>query len=168
MITPDLPDDDVDDDVPSRTARKRNAQEITDFGRKLAQLNPAQLTALNLSPELHEAITDYQRFPSHGAKRRQLLLIGKLLRDSDETSIQARLAAVLQEDAESIYRHHQAEIWRDRLIADAQSLDTYLQSHPEADAVVLRDLLQRISGAREETQARSHRRALFRLLRLHE
>jgi len=167
MITRDPPDDE-DDDIPSRTARKRNAQEIKDFGRQLTQLNPAQLAALNLSPELHEAITDYQRFPSHGAKRRQLLLIGKLLRDSDETAVHASLAAVLQEDAESIYRHHQAELWRDRLIAGEQSLDAYIQSHPEVDAVALRDLLQRIARATEDTQARTHRRALFRMLRQQE
>lgn len=164
MITRDLPED----EVPSRTARKRNAQEITDFGRQLTQLNPTQLAALNLSPELHEAITDYQRFPSHGAKRRQLLLIGKLLRDSDETAVHASLAAVLQEDAESIYRHHQAEIWRDRLIAGEQSLDAYIQSHPGADAQAVRDLLQQIARATDEVQARPHRRALFRLLRQQE
>ena len=165
MITTDLPDD---DDVPSRTARKRNAQEITDFGRTLTQLNATQLAALDLSPELHEAITDYQRFPSHGAKRRQLLLIGKLLRDSDETAIQASLANVLQEDAESIYRHHQAEIWRDRLIAGEQSLEAYVQLHPTADADAVRDLLRRIARATDDAQARPHRRALFRLLRQHE
>ncbi len=165
MITTDLPDD---DDVPSRTARKRNAQEITDFGRQLTQLNATQLAALDLSPELHEAITDYQRFPSHGAKRRQLLLIGKLLRDSDETAVQASLANVLKEDAESIYRHHQAEIWRDRLIAGEQSLEAYIQLHSGVDADVVRDLLRRIARATDDVQARPHRRALFRLLRQHE
>ena len=164
MINTDLPDD----DVPSRTARKRNAQEITDFGRQLTQLNATQLAALDLSPELHEAITDYQRFTSHGAKRRQSLLIGKLLRDSDETAVQARLANVLQEDAESIYRHHQAEIWRDRLIAGEQSLDAYVQAHPDVDAEAMRDLLRRIARATDDAQARPHRRALFRLLRQHE
>lgn len=165
MITQDLPDD---DEVPSRTARKRSAQEITDFGRQLTQLNATQLAALDLSPELHEAITDYQRFPSHGAKRRQLLLIGKLLRAADEPAIQASLANVLREGAESIYQHHQAEIWRDRLIAGEQSLEAYVQSHPGVDAEAVNDLLRRIARATDDAQARPHRRALFRLLRQHE
>ena len=162
MSIKDLPDD---EDIPSRTALKRVAQEAKDFGHRLTGLNTAQLVALDLPAALHEAITDYQRFTSHGARRRQLLLIGKLLRAEDEAAIRARLAGLLREDAESIYRHHQAETWRDRLVADDESLAHYLLEHPEADQDALRTILARIRSSRDETQVRSNKRVLFRLLR---
>ncbi|MCP5179418.1 MAG: DUF615 domain-containing protein [Pseudomonadales bacterium] len=153
------------DNEESRSSRKRRAHATTDFGLELTHLNRDQLLALALPEELLEAVTDYQRFTSHGARRRQMLLIGKLLRGEDEAAIRARVAHLARDDAQAIYEHHQAERWRDRLLHDEGALTEYLQAHPDTDRDMLSTLLRRIHAGSDSTQLRGAKRALFRFLR---
>ncbi len=50
---------------------------------------PQQLAELALPERLEEAIAEARRLTSFGAKRRQALFIGKLMRDLDEESVAA-------------------------------------------------------------------------------
>jgi ribosome-associated protein len=72
-----------------RSARKRASQELTRLGEELIALRPEQLAALALPERLEEAVAEARRFTSFGAKRRQVLFIGKLMRQLDEESVAA-------------------------------------------------------------------------------
>lgn len=148
----------------SRSARKREAQATKAFGERLAELNADQLKSLDLPEELLEAILDFQRFTSHAARRRQMLLIGKYLRELDETEIAERAAVMVQADSRSIWRHHQAELWRDRLADEDDSLAAFLDEHPTIDRDELKTLLRRLRAARDEPAVRTCRRALYRFI----
>ncbi len=72
-----------------RSARKRATHELTRLGEELLTLRPAQFAALALPDWLEEAVAEARRLTSFGAKRRQMLFIGKLMRKLDEETIAA-------------------------------------------------------------------------------
>src|SRR5688572_27581684 len=77
-----------------RSARKRASHELTRVGEELLTLRPEQIGALALPELLEEALAEARRLTSFGAKRRQMLFIGKLMRKLDEESIAAIRKAV--------------------------------------------------------------------------
>jgi ribosome-associated protein len=77
-----------------RSARKRASHELTRLGEELLRLRPEQLAALALPERLEEAVAEARRLTSFGAKRRQSLYIGKLMRQLDETAVAAIRKAV--------------------------------------------------------------------------
>jgi len=81
-------------DGPSRTARKNASLELQKLGEALLDLRAGPFAALPLPELLREAIVEAKRLKSHGAKRRQLQYIGKLMRRLDEGEIAAIAAAV--------------------------------------------------------------------------
>jgi ribosome-associated protein len=77
-----------------RSARKRASHELTRLGEELLRLRPEQLAALALPQRLEEAVAEARRLTSFGAKRRQSLYIGKLMRQLDEGAVAAIRSAV--------------------------------------------------------------------------
>ncbi len=149
----------------SKSARKRQASELQKVGRRLAELNARQLAQIALPDAVRQAIADYQRFASHGAKRRQLQFIGKLMRHVDREPISALLDTFDGVSAAAQYQFSQLERWRDRLIAEPAALTQYLDEHPHAERQRLKHKLQKIRTARTEEQQRLAARELFRILR---
>ena len=72
-----------------RSARKRASHELTRLGEQLLELRPEQVAALGLPEQLDDAVDEARRLTSFGAKRRQMLFIGKLMRRLDEESVAA-------------------------------------------------------------------------------
>jgi len=77
-----------------RSARKRATHELTRLGEELVGLRRDQFAALALPELLEEAVAEARRLTSFGAKRRQMLYIGKLMRQLDETAVAAIRTAV--------------------------------------------------------------------------
>jgi ribosome-associated protein len=77
-----------------RSARKRASHELTRLGEELLKLRPDQIAALELPERLEEAVAEARRLTSFGAKRRQMLFIGKLMRQLDEAAVAAVRSAV--------------------------------------------------------------------------
>jgi ribosome-associated protein len=72
-----------------RSARKRASHELTRLGEELLTMRPEQIGALALPELLEEALAEARRLTSFGAKRRQMLFIGKLMRKLDEEQVAA-------------------------------------------------------------------------------
>ena len=83
--------DDAEEFV-SKTKRKQELLELQAFGASLVDLPNAVLDQLGLEEDLLRAILEAKQMKSHGARRRQLLYVGKLMRDIDPAPIRARLA----------------------------------------------------------------------------
>jgi ribosome-associated protein len=88
------PDELEEQEGRGRSARKRATHELTKLGEALITLRPEQRAALALPELLEEAVVEARRLTSFGAKRRQTLFIGKLMRKLDEDSIAAIRKAV--------------------------------------------------------------------------
>lgn len=158
--------DPVDPGEPiSKSERKRRAHRLQALGRELTGLEPQQLAALALPEPLITAIRDYQRFPSHEARRRQLQFIGRVMRDMDPEPLQAALDALNGESAEARYEFRQLERWRERLLTEPEALTEFVAEHPQVAVQALRHHIQQVHQAIAEEQRRTAYRALFRFLR---
>lgn len=163
-----MTDHDIDDEAlePSRSARKREAEGLQQLGETLTTLTAAQLHGVPISAALREAIHSFSRIDSHGARRRQLQLIGKLMRQEDADEIRAALARFDQTSAVAIAAHHQAERWRERLLLEGNTaLTEFLAQQPAIDRQRLRQLIRAAQQEQSAGAPARHARELFRLIR---
>ena len=162
----DTDDHDIDDAPapPSKSQRKRESSALQDLGRALVKLPEERVKRLDLPDTLRAAVLEAQRIQSHGALRRQMQYIGKLMRDVDADPIAGQLAEIRGTSDRAKAAFHALEHWRDRLLADDQALTEWLAHHPECDIQQLRQLIR--NARKEAAQGNPPRssRALFRLL----
>ena len=81
-----LQDEESDDiyEGPSKSQKKREAEALQKLGGELAKLAPDAFERVTGLPEdIRDAILEYRRLKSFGALRRQMQLIGKLMRRLD-------------------------------------------------------------------------------------
>jgi ribosome-associated protein len=155
----------VDQEIVSKTRRKREMHELQALGAALAALSEAQLKSMALGEELLGALLEAKRIKSHEAKRRQMQYIGRLMRDIDPAPIRSRLAELEGSSAQATARHRRLEAWRSRLLGDDEALTAFAAEHPGADLQALRALIR---NARKEASLGKPPRAyreLFRVLK---
>jgi ribosome-associated protein len=150
--------------APSKSQRKRESTALQDIGTELVKLPAGRVRNLDLPESLREAVLEAQRIRSHGASRRQMQLIGKLMRSIDAEPITKQLAALRGESEGAKERFHALEHWRERLLADDTAVTEWQAAHPGSDAQQLRQLIR--TARREAAEQKPPRayRALFRLL----
>lgn len=122
---------DADFSQPSRSAKKRESLALQALGEELANLAPQEVQALNLPPDLAEALALYARLRDHEGRRRQMQYIGRLMREADAEPIRAALDQRKETSAAATAALHRAEQWRERLLAAPEAeLDGLLHSLP--------------------------------------
>ena len=151
--------------APSKSQLKRDAHALQKLGTDLLDIPESEWVSLGLTQDLMSALREAKRLHSHGARKRQLQYIGKLMRNVDYEAIALVVDRYDSDAAASSHDFHLLEQWRERLIDDPNALTAYLDEHPDADRQRLRQQLQRIRKARDETQQKAAARELFRLLR---
>ena len=162
------PADSSDDDSergPSRSQKKREVEALQDLGNQLVTLPEAQLKRMDLPDELRAAVVACRKITQNGALRRQKQFIGKLMRSIDAAPIRAKLDAFKGVNVAETAKLHQAERWRERLLAGQDAMTEFLNTYPGADATRLRQLVR---AALDETAKNKPPRAfreLFQLIR---
>ena len=136
----------------SRTDLKRESTELQKLGEALLTLRADLMAGLPLPEKLSDAVAEAKRITNFEGKRRQMQFIGKLMRGLDEATRQA-VRDTLEEQhkgsASDALALHQAEKWRDDLIAREDALDEWLRQHPQTDTQQLRALIRQ---ARKDVQ----------------
>lgn len=136
------------------------------LGEQLVALKDSELVTVKLSEELQKAVRAAARMKSHGALRRQKLLIGKLLRQADAERIRIQLAALGASDRREKKSFAGAERWRDKLVDDdRQALDEF-ETHIGAPDDELRQLLADLKMAVNDRTEKTLKRQIFR--RIHD
>jgi ribosome-associated protein len=158
---------DEDEDLgPSKSELKRQVRELQDLGDELVALPPVELDALGLPDDLRDAVIEGRRITAHGARVRQRLYIGKLLRRIDAGPIRAALARRAEVDRQRVRREHVIEQWRERLLADEAAAWTELGGRlPPGDLQRLRSLVRQARAERDAARPPAAARQLFRRLR---
>jgi ribosome-associated protein len=157
---------DYADEPPSKSELKRQSRDLQDLGQALVDLPAAEFDALPVPEDLRDAIVAARRITSHGARVRQRLYIGKLLRSIDPEPIREALASRAETDRQRVKREHAIEAWRDRLLADEPGAWTELVALIGADNLPkLRSLARQARAERDAARAPSAARQLFRRLR---
>lgn len=127
---------------PNKTQIKQEIAAIADFAEKIVALTTTQLKALELPEPLQVAISQAAVMPHKGARKRQLKYITAALRKLDLTAIEEKIARLTSKSVHSVREHHQAERWRDQLVADTSHavLTQLLDQYPHADSQHIRQL----------------------------
>ncbi len=141
----------------SKTDLKKHSARLQTLGEELLTLRRDLMARVreqhDLSDKLIDALDEARRITNFEGRRRQMQYIGKLMRALDEDTI-AAIEAALEEQrkpsAKETLRLHQAEQWRDRLIADDGALTDWLAQKPDTDVQHLRALIRQ---ARKDAQA---------------
>ena len=141
---------------PSRTQQRIEALEIRGLAEKLVALPAAQLARLPIPEELMPHIVETQRITSHIAHKRQLQFLAKQMRREEDEVLEA-IRDAMDEGGEAARREtallHQAEQWRDRLLADGDdALAALLEEFPTADRQKLRQLVRNATDERAKNK----------------
>lgn len=141
----------------SKTDLKKHSDHLQSLGEALLTLRSDLMAKLReqheLSDKLIDALAEARRITNFEGKRRQMQYIGKIMRTLSEDTV-AAIEAALEEQrkpsAHETLRLHQAEQWRDRLIASDDALQDWLAQDPQSDVQHLRALIRQ---ARKDAQA---------------
>ena len=158
--------DDLDSALPSKSERKRQSRDLQDLGQTLVELPASEFAALPLPDDLRDAVDVARRITSHGARVRQRLYIGKLLRRIDPEPIRDALARRADVDRQRLQKEHGLETWRERLLADEPAAWTELGALVGADSLPpLRSLVRQARAEHSAERPPAAARQLFRRLR---
>ena len=161
-----MKEDDIPQERPSKSERKRESDALQSLGERLLQLPADQLGQMPLPEELREALEQARRIRQPGARKRQLQYIGKLMRQVDAAPIRDALAGFDLSSARTAAHHHRIEHWRERLIEQGDgALSDLLAEYPQADRQHIRQLTRNAGKERRQNRPPQAARALFRYLR---
>ena len=156
---------------PSRTQLKQQSADLQKLGEQVAALSDQRLAATAMPDALREAIVEFRRTRSHEGRRRQMQYVGKLMRSADADALREAVAEAKLGSARETLLLHEAERWRDELLADDAAQTRWMATHPGCDAQQLRSLVRaaRRDAAGLDAEARHPRsfRELFQFLKPH-
>lgn len=153
------------DDLPSKSQRKRDMTALQDIGAELVELNDQQLAGIDLPENLRAAVAEARKLRAHGARRRQLQYIGKLMRQVDPAPIREKLDGFRSTSAAETARLHRIERWRERLLEDPAAVAEFIAAHPGTDSQQLRTLIRNTAEERARGKPPKNFRALFQMIR---
>jgi len=157
-------------DRPSKSALKRASHDLQTLGQQLLNMPDSWLDEIEMPERLRDALAAYKTTRSFEGKRRQLQFIGKVIRGVDADPLREAVATFQLGHARDALALHEAESWRNRLLADEkQALGEWLGKYPDTDTQALRALIRQArkdqaeSAATPPGQAPRHGRAFREL-----
>ncbi len=149
----------------SKSEIKRDAEELKQLGAELVDLGKNALDKIPLDPELRADIELAQRIRKEG-KRRQLQLIGKLLRARDVEPIRQALDKLKNRHNQQIALFHKLEVMRNKLIEQGdEAITEVLALYPQADRQQLRALIRNAQKEKASNKPPKSSRQIFQFLR---
>ncbi|WP_312382516.1 ribosome biogenesis factor YjgA [Atlantibacter subterraneus] len=164
---PDNENEDDDDEIiwVSKSEIKRDAEELKRLGLEMVELGKNALVKIPLDEELRAAIELAQKIKKEG-RRRQLQLIGKMLRNRDVDPIRQALDKLKNRHNQQVALFHKLEMLRDRLIEEGDdAVPEVLKLWPQADRQQLRSLIRNAKKEKEGNKPPKSARLIFQYLR---
>lgn len=139
----------------SKTDLKRESTELQKLGEDLLTLSAGRLERLQLPDKLADALAEVRRISNFEGRRRQMQFIGKLMRQLAPEHLEAAREALAEQHQPSVQATqalHEAERWRDRLLASDDAVAEWITAYPDTDTQQLRALVRQ---ARKDAPAPS-------------
>ena len=149
---------------PSKTKQKEAMHELRDLGAELVELSVGQLKRINLPENIFDAVRECQKITAHGARRRQIQYLGKVMRSVDDEPIRAGLALLRGESSAETARLHRLERLRVKLLEDESTLSDIAALWPAVDLQHLRQLRRNALKEQEQNKPPKNFRAIFQVL----
>ncbi len=152
---------------PNKTAIKRDIAEIARLAEQLCELSESQIQTLGFEESLQNAILEAARMPPKAARKRQLKFITAQLRKLELEPVIEQIDRIQSKSIHVVREHHQAEQWRDRLLADdgQRALTELLGKFPTADRQRLRQLQRNAIKEAKAGKPPKSARLLYREIR---
>jgi len=149
----------TESDLPSKTRLKQDATDLQQLGQKLTTYRSAVLRKLSLNEVLISAIEEYNRLPnSHGARRRQLQFIGKLMRDLDYDVVIKAIGDLENGNLRKKKRPSVAKHLCEAILESGDTeINTALEQYPQLNRQTMRQLY------REHNRAADTNRGKFKV-----
>jgi ribosome-associated protein len=159
----------IDGIAPSRNELKKHMQDLQELGEAVSALPPDRLDKLKIDERLRDAIDELRRTRSFEGKRRQIQYIGKLMKHEDPEPLREAVASYRVGSATDTLALHQAEYWRDQLLAADDALANWVKEYPATDVQQLRSLVRAARKEKLEPGERRGRayRDLFKMVKSH-
>jgi ribosome-associated protein len=152
-------------DTVSKSQMKREALALKKVGLDLVNLSVATLAGFPLDEALLKAILEAKTIKSFGAKKRQIQLIGKLLRTADSNAILQAYAAFQDKSSATTAEFQLAELWRHRLIQEGKEPLTEFIARYQPDVQKLKHLIKKATEDEQHQKNTGAALALFRYIR---
>jgi ribosome-associated protein len=153
-----------EDEFKSKSEIKRELQELKDLGRELVALPVKDLNKLKLTDRLMDAVLKAQPM-SHGALKREISRVGKIMVDEDYEQIQENLKKIKQAHNGEVKMFHQLEQWRDELIAgDKEVMNVLVGTIANLDIQYIRQLVRNAQKEAKQEKTPKSARLLFKYL----
>ena len=145
-----------DEQEVSKSQRKREAHALQQLGATLTEFSDAQLKALPITEAVITAIKEYKNLPnSHGARKRQLQYIGRVMRECDFDEVQAAIDNLqsphrFSAKPESVKPKTK---WAMKLIEEGDSaINELIEIQPQLERQSLRQLLRNFQKASDSAR----------------
>lgn len=155
---------------PSRSQQRREALAVLTLAGQLMELPPSRLAKLDMPEDVRREIDITRRITAHGARKRQLAFLAKVMRrygEDEFAAVRAELGENREKQRQENAVMHRLESMRDRLIAEDESaLSELINEHPQVDRQHLRSLVRQ-ARIEKETPNKPPRayREIFQLLK---
>jgi ribosome-associated protein len=157
-------DEDTFEDEKSKSQIKRDLLELKALGKTLISLPTKDLNRLDLPERVYDAVVKAQSM-SHGALKREMGFIGRLIADEDHELIIANVAKIKQVHQGDVKQFHQLEQWRDDLLAGEVDIITFLhQQFDDFDGQYVRQLVRNATKEVQLSKSPKSARLLFKYL----
>ncbi len=164
----DVPDSEEEDEEiiwVSKSEIKRDAEELKRLGAELVELSKNSLDKIPLDEDLRAAIELAQKIKKEG-RRRQLQLIGKMLRSREEDPIRQALDKLKNRHNQQVALFHKLEMLRDRLVEEGDdAMPDVLALYPAADRQQLRQMIRNAQKEKAASKPPKAYRQIFQYLR---
>lgn len=159
--------EDQEPEFKSKTQLKQESQAIQKLGESLVDLGAAALAKIPLDNELAEAILLARKINrKKDGFRRQLQLIGKMMRHRDCEPIQAALDQLQMSHQLQTQKFHHIEQARDRILNQGDdAINSLLTEYPDLDRQKLRQLYRQANKQKEQNKPSKAAREIFQYLK---
>ena len=146
-------DDPLDDaseiEIVSKTQLKRESIDIQKLGMRLVAMSAEKLAKIPLDEHVLAAIELAKKLKNErSALKRHYQFLGKLLRARETDEIIEAVRVIEEANHGHIQRFHQAEMWRDEIIAKGNvAIESLVSQQSGADRQKLRQLSRNYTSA---------------------
>ena len=142
--------DEIDEEFTSKTQLKKDALALKKFGLQLSQLTAEKLNLLPISETTLKSILDYQKITTNLARKRQLMFVGKCLRNEDEDKIRNYLTThsntQLKAKTEQV---DTGQAFAETLLSGgAEAVEKLIQDNSSLERQTLRQLVRNVNNAK--------------------
>lgn len=156
-----------EDGYKSKSRLKREAEAKQKLAEQLVDISEANLAKMPLSEELREAVLVARKINrKKEGFRRQLQLLGKLMREIDATPIETALNLLGSQHMQANAHFHYLEHVRDSIVKEGNdAIEAILEKHPILERQKLRQLQRKVLKENELNKPPIASRELFKYLR---